>query len=105
MSEITALRHRLKAAVGPILNKGEQITVAAAPSEYAGGLNTLRFSVSVSVGEPGEQAAERLDALLDPSGGVKAALEGAGGRVTKSSGHEVHQGPLLGATWTAEVLT
>lgn len=104
MSEITDLRRQLQAAVIPLLRGDERVTVTAAPSDYEGGLNRLRFSVSVGVGEPGEDTTERLDDLLAPDGGVKAALEGAGAQVTKSSGHQAI-GTELGATWTAEVLT
>ena len=104
MNEITKTRRRLEAAVEPVLEEGEQVTVTAAPSEYAAGLNRLRFSVVVTVGKANPERAERLDELLDPNSGVKAALEAAPAQVIKSGGHQLHA-EGLGSTWTAECVT
>lgn len=104
MASITDHRRALRAAVEPLLQDGEHVTVAAGPSEYASGLNTLGFLVSVAVPAPDpETAAERLDELLEPNGGVKAALEEVA-VVKKSSGHQAVPGdePELAATWTTE---
>lgn len=107
MASISDFRRDLRAAAEPLLDEGELVQVSAAPSEYGAGLNTLRFTVTITVGPP-ETSTERLDDLLEPIAGIKTALEDAGFTVSKSSGYRTFQspdGPLLGAEWTAETLT
>lgn len=90
MSEITDHRHSLREAVEPLLADGESVSVTAAPSTYEGGLNRLRFEVFVSTGNEGEEGEERIDELLEPTGGVKQALEVLDGAVViKSAGHQL----------------
>jgi len=109
VSEITETRRTLKAAVEPLLREGETVTVSAAPSTYEAGLSTLGFNVTVTIGDAAlDTTAERLDELLEPEGGIRAALQETGAAVTKTSGYRAYQGPdgpVLGAEWTAHILT
>lgn len=98
MSTITEHREAIRAEVEPLLQEGEEVSVTAGPSEYKGGLTTLRFQVLVLA------SPERLDELLEPEGGVREALTAT---VTRSSGHRpirTPEGERPGVEWTAEVL-
>ena len=108
---LTAIRRALKDALSEIDNAG--VSVAAAPSDYTQA--TQQFLVRVLVGPLGEDAEERLDALLAPTGedSVKEAIETrtagvADLHVPKHSGYRVYAiGPdeqLLGAEWSVDVL-
>lgn len=99
MPSITERRRSLQAAVEPLLTDPETVSVATGPSTYEGGLNRLGFLVTVTADTP-----ERLDELLDPQGGVKAALEATNASVVKSSGYQ-RVGEQLAATWTAQTLS
>lgn len=112
MSQITDLRRDLREIVEPVLGEGDLCEITAAPSDYKGNLASLRFQVRVTISpSPATQrdpadVVERLDELLEPVGGIKAAIEagGLGAQVTRSSGHQTFPDDRVGATWTCEVL-
>lgn len=99
---ITEYRRSLEAAVEPLLEEGEQVSVAAARSSYEGGLTKLGFTVAVVT----DRGPDRLDQLLDPIDGVKPALETSGHAplVRSSSGYPPFQKDRVGVQWTAEIL-
>lgn len=114
MSQITAIRAALLAA----LPDGLTAEVATGPQEaaqsFGGGLGPPRMLVRVYVGAPGdEDAQKRLDLLLDPDedGSIADALYGdqtlggcvQGLQIVSASGWRVYEtkdGPVLGAEWT-----
>src|SRR5690606_34766429 len=98
MSTISEKRAAIRAEVEPLLEPGEELSVTAGPSEYKGGLTTLRFNVLVLA------TPERLDDLLEPEGGIRQALTAT---VTRSSGHRpvrTPEGERTGVEWTVEYL-
>ena len=86
----------------PLLEEGEQVSVAAARSKYEGGLGRLGFTVAVIT----DRGPDRLDQLLDPVDGVKRTLEASepAPLVTASSGYPPFQKDRVGVQWTAEIL-